>query len=105
MQDKNEKYFSLAAIYTASRRANLSIGILSDLIFTNKNSTALGRNIPIDVFGGSLDAVADIVDEMESNPDTFADASETDCFNYLDQLYPPYPPFNNHNNSNRPEQL
>ena len=31
-----------------------------------------------DIFGGSLDAVADMVDEMESKPDAFSDASETE---------------------------
>ena len=51
--------------------------MLSGLIFININSAALGRNTTIDVFGGSLDAVADIVDEMESNPDAFAYASDT----------------------------
>ena len=43
-----------------------------------RNSAALGRNTTIDVFRGSLDAVADIVDEMGSNPDSFADASDTE---------------------------
>ena len=60
------------------RRAKLYVEMLSDLIFINRNSTALGLNTTIDVFGGSLDAVADIVDEMESNPDAFADASDTE---------------------------
>ena len=78
LQTKNKRDFSLAGIYTASRRANLSVGTLSGLIFINRNSTALGRNTPIDVFGGSIDAVADIVDEMESNPDAFADANDTE---------------------------
>ena len=49
--------------------------MLSDLLFVNRNSAALGRNTTIDVFGGSLYDVADIVDEMESSPDAFADAS------------------------------
>ena len=52
--------------------------MLSYFIYLNKKSAALGRNRNIDVFGGSLDAVADIVDEMESNPDAFADASDTE---------------------------
>ena len=52
--------------------------MLSDLIFINRNSAALGRNTTIDVFGGSLDAVADIVDEMGINPDVFADISYTE---------------------------
>ena len=52
--------------------------MISDLIFIKRNSAALGRNTTIDVFGGLLDAVADIFDDMESNPDYFADASETE---------------------------
>ena len=60
------------------RRANLSVEMLSDLIFINRNSADLGRNTTIDVFGGSLYAVADIVDDMESNPDAFEDASDTE---------------------------
>ena len=51
--------------------------MLSDLLLININSTALGRNTTIDIFGGSLDAMADIVDEMESNPYSFSDASDT----------------------------
>ena len=78
LQTENERDFSLAGIYTASRRANLSVEMLSDLIFINRNSAALGRNTTIDVFGGSLDAVADIVDEMGINPDVFADISYTE---------------------------
>ena len=50
--------------------------MLSDLIFININSAALGRNNTIDVFGGSLDTVTDIVDETESNPYEFSDASD-----------------------------
>ena len=52
--------------------------MISDLLFINKNSTALGRNTTIGVFGGSIDDVADIVDGMESNPDAFADSSDTE---------------------------
>ena len=52
--------------------------MLSDLIFINRSSAALGRNTTIDLFGGSLDDVADIVDEMESNPDSFSDSSDTE---------------------------
>ena len=78
LQTENERDFSLAGIYTASRRANLSVEIISDLLFMNINSTALGLIATIDIFGGSLDAVADIVDEMESNPDAFADSSDTE---------------------------
>ena len=44
---ENERDFSLAGIYTASHRANISVEILSDLIFINRNSAALGRNTPI----------------------------------------------------------
>ena len=77
-QTENERYFSLAGIYTASLRANLSVEILSDLLFINRNSAALGRNTTIDIFGGSLNAMAYMVDEMESNPYAFADASDTE---------------------------
>ena len=52
--------------------------MLSDLLFININSAALGRNTTIDIFGESIYAVADIVDEMDSNPYSFADASETE---------------------------
>ena len=52
--------------------------MLSDLLFINRNSAALVRNTTIDVFGGSLDDVANIVDEMESNSDAFVDASDTE---------------------------
>ena len=51
--------------------------MLYDLIFINRNSAALGCNTTIGVFGVSLVAVADIFDEMESNPDAFADANDT----------------------------
>ena len=77
-QTENEIYFSLACIYTASRRANISVEMLSNLIFINRNSAALVRNTTMDVFGRSLDAVADIVDETEINLDAFADASDTE---------------------------
>ena len=52
--------------------------MLSDLLFINRNITALVSNTPIDIFVVSLDAVADIVDDTESNPDAFADASDTE---------------------------
>ena len=52
--------------------------MLPDLISINRNSAALGRNTTIDLFGGSLDDVTDRVDEMESNPYAFADASDTE---------------------------
>ena len=77
-QTENERDFSLAGIYTASCRANLSVEMLYDLIFISRNISALDHNNPIDVFGGSQDAVAAIVDEMESNPYVFADASDTE---------------------------
>ena len=77
LQTENERDFSLAGIYTASRRANLSFEILSDLLFINRNSAALGCNTTIGVSGVSLDAVANIIDYTESNPDAFVDASET----------------------------
>ena len=77
-QTENERDFSLAGIYNASRRANLSVEMLSNLLFININSSDLGLNTSIDVFEGSLDSVADIFDDMESNPDAFADASDTE---------------------------
>ena len=77
-QTENEIDLSLAGIYTASRRANISVEILSDLLFINRNSAVLGRNTSIDVFEGSLDAGSDIVEETESNPYDFADASDTE---------------------------
>ena len=77
-KNEKERDFSLAGIYTASRRDNISVEMLSDLLFININSAALVRNKTIDVYRVSLDAVADIVDEMESNPYSFADASDTE---------------------------
>ena len=50
----------------------------SDFIIVNRNSATLGHNTTIDLFGVSLDAVADIVDEMESNPYAFAADIETE---------------------------
>ena len=76
LQTENERKFSLSGIYTASCRANIYVEILSDLLFINISSADLGRNTTIDVFGGSLYAVADMVNYMESNPDEFADASD-----------------------------
>ena len=66
----------LSGIYTALIRANISVEMLSDLIFINKNSTASVRNTPIYVSEISLDALAVIIDEMESNPYVFLDASD-----------------------------
>ena len=37
----------------------------------NRNSADLGQNTTIYVFEGSLDAVANIIDEIESNPYVF----------------------------------
>ena len=78
LQTENERDFSLAGIYTASRRANISVEMLSDFIFINRNSADLGLNTTIDVFEVSLDAMDNIVDEMESNPYVFADSSDTE---------------------------
>ena len=78
LQTQNERDFSLAGIYTSSRRSNLSEEMLYDLLFININISDLGRNTIIYVFGGSLDAVADIVDETESNPDSFEDNSDNE---------------------------
>ena len=77
-QTENEIDLSLAGIYTALRRSNLSVEMLYGLLSINRNSAALGRNTTIDVFGGSLDSVANIVDEMESNTYSFSDASDTE---------------------------
>ena len=59
-QTENERNFSLVGIYTALCCANLSVEMLSCLPFVNRNSAALGRNITIGIFGGLLDAMADI---------------------------------------------
>ena len=77
-QTENEKDLSLAGIYTSSRCANISVEIFSELILINRNSSALVFNTTIYLFGGSLDAVANIVDQMESKPSAFADASDTE---------------------------
>ena len=52
--------------------------MISGFIFVNINSSDLGRNTTIYVFGGSLYSVAGIVDDVESNPDYSADASDTE---------------------------
>ena len=52
--------------------------MLSGLLFINRNSAVLGRNTTMDLFGVSLGDVADIVDDMESNPYTFSDSIETE---------------------------
>ena len=77
-QPENDRYLSLAGIYTALRGANISVEIIYDFLFIRINSAALERNNTIDVFGGSLIAVADIIDEMESNPYNFVYASDTE---------------------------
>ena len=77
-QTENEMDFSLAGIYTASYRAKIYVEMLPDLIFINRNSTSLGRNTPIDVFGRSLDAMDNIVDDADIKPDTFTDAIDTE---------------------------
>ena len=77
-QTENERGFSISGIYIASRRANIYVEMIYYLLFIDRNSTALGRNIIIDVFGGSLDAVDDIVDEMDINPDASEDATDTE---------------------------
>ena len=41
-QTKNERDFSLAGIYTASRRSNLSVEMLSDLFFSQQKQRCLG---------------------------------------------------------------
>ena len=78
LQTKNERDFSLEGIYNASHRSNISVKILSDLLFINRNITALVRNTPIDLFRGSLYAVEDIVGDTESNIYGFSDASDTE---------------------------
>ena len=78
LQTENEIDSSLTGIYTKSWRANFSVEMISDLLFINRNSAALGRNTTIDLFRGSLDLVANIVDAMESNPYAFSDASDTE---------------------------
>ena len=77
-QTENEIDFSLVGIYTVSLQPNLSVEMISGLIFINRSIADLGCNTTIDVFGGLLEAVADIVDEMESNPFFSADASDTE---------------------------
>ena len=76
-QTENERDLTLSGIYTESCCANISIEILSDLLFISRNSAAFGRNTTIDIFGGSLDSVSNIFDKMESNLDVFEDAGDT----------------------------
>ena len=78
LQTENERDFSLSGIYNALSLDNISVEMLSALLFINRNSTYLGRNTPIDVFGVSLYAVSKMVDEMEINLDAFADAIDTE---------------------------
>ena len=61
---KNQRYFSLAGTYTASLCAKISVEMIYGFIFININITALGRNNLTGFFIVSLDAVADIFDEM-----------------------------------------
>ena len=75
---ENERYLSLEGIYTASCHANTSVEMISEFLLININSAALVCNTTIGVFGGSLDDVADLVDEMKSNLYAFADASDTE---------------------------
>ena len=63
---------------TENKKNNLSAEMLSDLLFINRNSASLGCNTTIDVFGVSIYSVANVVDEMESNPDAFSDASDAE---------------------------
>ena len=77
-QTEKERDFSIEGIYTASRRDNISVEMIHDLIFINRNITALVCDTPIDVFGWSLYSVADIVNDTESNPDVFADSSDNE---------------------------
>ena len=75
---KETKEILLADIYTTLHSAKLSVEMPSELFFINRNSITSGRNTPIDVVEGSIEAVANIDDDMESNPDAFANASETE---------------------------
>ena len=52
--------------------------MISDFPLINRNNTSLVRNTTIGVFGGSLGAAAKFVDEMDSNPYVFSDASNTE---------------------------
>ena len=77
-QIENERDLLLAGIYTELHRANISVEMISGLIFININITALGHNTPISVFGVSLETVAYILNEMDSNPYEFVYASDTE---------------------------
>ena len=70
--------FTFTHLLSVNGATNLSVEIISGLIFVNRNSTALCHDTPIDVFGGLLDPVTDIVDDMEINPYAFADASDAE---------------------------
>ena len=87
----NEIDLSLTGIYTASYHDNTLVEIRSDLISTNRNSTDSGRNTPIDVFGISLEDVANIVDKVDRNSDAFVDTSDTDYFLLSIPNYPLLP--------------
>ena len=54
--------------------------MISDLLLIDKNSISSVHNTHIDIFGVSLDTVADIVYDTESNQDDFSDASYTNLF-------------------------
>ena len=72
---KETSHFQASILH---RVVTISLLKCSFICFINRNRSALVRNTTIDFFGGSLDAVADIVDEVESNPYAFADSSDTE---------------------------
>ena len=77
-QTENERDFSLAGIYTALRRFNPSLKMISGLLLINRNITSSGHNTPIGDFGVSIYAMDDTVDDMERNPDASVGSSDTE---------------------------
>ena len=86
-QTENERNLSLAGICNASRHANLSIEMFSDLLFINRNSTTFGSNNPFYVFGGSLDAVANILMIYRATHMPLQMLVTLNKFNYHDYIY------------------
>ena len=61
-QVENEIYFSLDGIFTSSHRANLSIDIIGNLLFINRNLD-LWNPTPkktLDIFSASIEPLKDI---------------------------------------------
>ena len=64
-QEKNKRDFSLAGVLTVSKRASISVDILSKIIFINRNSIVIQSNQTTDVFQGQVEDLNIVTDLME----------------------------------------